>query len=561
MLFKPNDVFEVRVKKQDEKGAQQFWLPMSKAQAFIETHLPIHEQNERNVWVGIAPRRKVGDSAPLNHNALWVDFDATITELKEAQDAVAKAGLPNATMYVHSGNGIHGYWKLTHTALPQDVRPYAKGLHQSLPADATHDSSRVMRVPGSMNFKTNPPHKCSILVHDSENEYDLDSFPKVTHSPRIQAEETSQIEKPLSKEDFDLFVSAWVDGQKHNVAVGVAGYLRRVLYQSKATCMSNIAKIHSAAGYDWPDENLMKVVDDTYSQMFGKVGGLSVLRQYGIVPSVRSNFDFSFTERPKPKISIIDFKKELQPQEFWASGLIGPGMLSLWAAEPKTGKSYAIMQLGYALSQGQSLWGFDVPKAVRVLYFQGELSQGMVADRAISLFGKESLQDPRQFAITDKPDEVISLIETPEVLTDLAEHYDVVIVDPIAAFNSNDENSSVTVRETMSVFDSLKAQGKAVVLVHHTKKLQAHRDGSPVTPSFSDIRGSSAWFGAADAIALQYRVGSQGNTKVKFAFRAAPEREELLLYRRKGGGFTSERNEFVAENMPATLKIPTAKLN
>jgi hypothetical protein len=305
----------------------------------------------------------------------------------------------------------------------------------------------------------------------------------------------------------------------------------------------------------------MKVVEDTYSQMFAKVGGLSLLRQYGIVPSVRSNFEFSFKQPPSPKMSIIDFRKEIKPQEFWAEGLVGPGMITLWAAEPKTGKSYAVMQLGYALSRGESIWGFNVPKKVRVLYFQGELSQGMVADRALSLFGKESLTDPRQFAITDKPDEVISLIDTPEVLTDIAEHYDVVIVDPIAAFNSNDENSSVTVRETMSVFDSLKAQGKAVVLVHHTKKLQAHRDGSPVTPSFSDIRGSSAWFGAADAIALQYRVGSHGNTKVKFAFRAAPEREELMLYRREGGGFTSDRNQFVAEQMPATLKIPTAKLN
>jgi len=561
MLFKPGDIFEVRVKRQDERGAQQFWLSYSKVPAFLQTHLPIHADGKRNVWVGIAPRRKEGDSAPKEHNALWVDFDATITTLQEAHDAVADANLVQPTMYVNSGNGVHGYWKLKETKSPEEVNPYAKGVHGALPTDSTHDSSRVMRVPGSWNFKNDPPAECEIVSYYPEREYDLTEFPKIRHSPRITEEDTAKIEKPLSKEDFELFVSAWVDGQKHNVAVGVAGYLRRVLYQSKQTCLTNIGKIHQTAGHDWPDENLMKVVDDTYSQLFGKVAGLSKLREYGIVPSVRSSFEYKFATPAKPKIPIIDFSQDIEPQEFWAEGLVGPGMITLWAAEPKTGKSYAIMQLGHALAQGEDVWGFRVPKPVRVLYFQGELSRGMVADRAINMFGKESLLNPRQFAITDKPDEIISLIDNPEVLNDIAEYYDVVIVDPIAAFNSNDENSSVTVRETMSVFDSLKARGKAVILVHHTKKLQTGKGGAPLVPSFSDIRGSGAWFGAADAIALQYRVGTQGNTKVKFAFRAAPEREELMLYRRQGGGFISERSQYVAENTPATLKIPASKLN
>lgn len=561
MLFDPNDLFEVRVKRQDEKGAKQFWLPMNKVQAFLTTHLPIHADNQRNVWVGIAPRVKHGSSVPKHHHALWVDFDSTIKTLQEATDAVAESQLPEPTMYVSSGNGVHGYWRLKEIATPAEITPYAKGVHQVLPADATHDPTRIMRVPGSMNFKTDPPHECMILSYHPEREYNLTEFPRVQSAPQITEEVQSKIEKPLSKEDFELFVAGWIDGQKHSVAVGVAGYLRRVLYQTKATAMKNIQAIHEAAGYDWPDANLIKVVEDTYNQMFGKVAGLSKLREFGIVPSQRTAFEFKFKQPPKPKIPIIDFSKDIEPQEFWADGLVGPGMITLWAAEPKTGKSYAIMQLGHALSRGESIWGFKVPKPVRVLYFQGELSQGMVAERAISLFGKESLKNPRQFAITDKPDEVISLVETPEVLNDLAEHYDVIIVDPIAAFNSNDENSSVTVRETMSVFDALKAKGKAVILVHHTKKLPTGKGGVPVTPSFSDIRGSSAWFGAADAIALQYRVGTTGNTKVKFAFRAAPEREELLLYHRQGGGFTSDREQYVLENQPDTLKIPASKLN
>jgi RecA-family ATPase len=261
---------------------------------------------------------------------------------------------------------------------------------------------------------------------------------------------------------------------------------------------------------------------------------------------------------PKPKISIIDFSRDIGKQEFWMDGLIGPGMLTIWAAQPKSGKSFAVMQIGHSLSQGGDIWGFKVPKSVRVLYFQGELSQEMVADRAISMFGRRALADPRQFALTEKPKETISLVQHPEYLNDIAEHYDVVIVDPLSAFNSNDENSFTSVRETISVFDALKAKGKAVVIVHHTRKLATDREGNVVPPTSNDIRGSSAWFGAADAIAMQYTT-SDGHSKVKFTFRAAPERPTLKLYRQLNGGFTDNHETYLAET--TTLKIPQNFLN
>jgi RecA-family ATPase len=216
------------------------------------------------------------------------------------------------------------------------------------------------------------------------------------------------------------------------------------------------------------------------------------------------------------------------------------------------------MQIGHALSKGLPIWGFPVSKAVRVLYFQGELSEGMVADRAIEMFGKDALTNPRQFAITDKPEETISLVEHPEVLNDIAEDYDVIIVDPLSVFNSNDENSFTSVRETISVFDSLKAKGKAVLLVHHIRKVATDKEGNPMRPSFNDIRGSSAWFGAADAIAMQYS-SADDTSRVKFTFRAAPERPELVLYRRPTGGFTDSRSEYLATQ--STLRIPTSALN
>ena len=548
MLFRPGDVFEIRVKTPDERGAQQFWLPFEQRQKFTDIHIPIHEENNRHIWVGVAPRLRVGDATPVLHRALWVDFADTIRTLDQAQAEIERANLPPPTMLVNSGNGFHAYWRLAQDAKPEQVRPYSKGLHAAMSSDSTYDSARVMRVPGTLNPKTDPPTQSRIIAYDPERVYELTAFPRAEiHEAPVVGAKPRQMQ-PLSDADRDLFVTAWLPGQKHHMAVGVAGYLRKNLYHDRDSAKREIRRIHEAAGYSWEEDrgNLEKAVDDTYDQIFGKVAGLSKLEEFGVVPSVKDAFTFTIKARPKPKIEIIDFTQDIEPQEFWLDGLVGPGLLTLWAAEPKTGKSFAAMQMGYALASGTPLWDFDSDGQMHnVLYFQGELSRGMVYARARSMFGKNALMNSRRFAMTDKPHETISLVEHPEVLIDMAENYDVVIIDPISAFNSNDENSSTSVRETLSVFDRLKAAGKAVVLVHHTKKLQTDREGVPLPPSFSDIRGSSAWFAAVDAIALQYRTGDAGNTKVKFMFRAAPERPPLTLYRMEHGGFTHDRGMYL----------------
>ncbi len=559
VLFEPGDIFEVRTKSNSQKGASQFWLTYNKIGQFATTHLDIHKNHKRHVWVGVGPRDRVGSTNPVVNRVLWVDLDSSVTTSDRLEAALANSGLPEPTMVVWSGNGYHLYWKLSESLGSNQIRPYSMGVHSVLPADNTHDPTRVMRVPGSWNFKDEEnPSQCRILSHNPSLKYPLLLFPTVASSSPGTDMTSEPSPLVLSQADYDLFLSNWVEGQRHHMAVGVAGYLRKNLFYTKDQALSLVSKVHQDAGYPWPDSDLQMAVETTYTQPLGKVAGLSKLYELGVIPDVKDGFSVKLLMPKKQKMSLINFNREIKRQEFWMDGLIGPGMMSIWAAQPKSGKSFAVMQIGHALSQGHSLWGFYVPKAVRVLYFQGELSEGMVADRALSLFGHSALKDPTRFAITDKPDETISLVQHPEILNDLAEHYDLVIVDPLSAFNSNDENSFTSVRETLGVFDSLKARGKAVLVVHHTRKLATDREGNVVPPSFNDIRGSSAWFGASDAIAMQYTT-PDGNSRVKFTFRAAPERPQLTLFRQPNGGFTDNREEYLATI--TSLKIPMSHLN
>jgi hypothetical protein len=411
-----------------------------------------------------------------------------------------------------------------------------------------------MRVPGTINPKGGDSVPC-YLIEKNEHVYQLSDFPRATEDIHSGHEDSAPSTTPLSQEDKELFLSNWIDGQKHYMVLGVAGYLRKELNYSYVDALKTISDIHREAGYE-PDNTLIQDVKRTYELPWAKVSGSSQLYELGVIPKTKNSIGIRFfgTTPKKPKISIIDPRHDIKPQEFWIPGLVGPGLLTLWAAPPKTGKSFAVMQMAHALATGSDFYDMPTSGTRNVLYFQGELSQNMVMDRARSLFGHAMVRDPRRLAMTDKPDTVLSLVEHPEALMDLAGKYDVIIVDPISVFNTNDENSSTSVRATVSIFDQLKAQNKAVVLVHHTRKLPTNRQGEVQPPSMNDIRGSSAWFAAVDAIALHYRTGDAGNSKVRFRFRAAPDRDELTLYGLPQGGFTHHKEQYLETQ--ATMRVP-----
>jgi hypothetical protein len=79
--------------------------------------------------------------------------------LKALGKFIADAGLPKPTI-VHSGNGLHVYWVLTEELAPAAWRPLASGLKEAtrqhgFAVDPTvvTDSARVLRAPGTVNFK------------------------------------------------------------------------------------------------------------------------------------------------------------------------------------------------------------------------------------------------------------------------------------------------------------------------------------------------------------------------------------------------------------------------
>lgn len=119
-------------------------------------------RGSHNVFVGIAPRtREAGgrDAVGLVHVA-WVDID----------DAGAENSLeqfePTPTLIVASGSPghLHAYWALSDGIEPSDIEEINRALAERLGGDPTVvDAARVMRVPGTLNFKHDPPAEAQIV--------------------------------------------------------------------------------------------------------------------------------------------------------------------------------------------------------------------------------------------------------------------------------------------------------------------------------------------------------------------------------------------------------------
>lgn len=112
-----------------------------------------------DIYYGVLPRMcALGTKTACWSGAtLWIDID--LKDGLTSQEALEllkprNSGLPHPTLIVCSGNGLHGYWllnKATHDLpLLEDIN---RGIALCARGDSVSDCSRILRVPGTYNFK------------------------------------------------------------------------------------------------------------------------------------------------------------------------------------------------------------------------------------------------------------------------------------------------------------------------------------------------------------------------------------------------------------------------
>lgn len=144
---------EVRWRRPGSRWGQ-LWHDCRRTEALIESVLEIGAT--RDCFIGCGPRRSEhGGCAAIERVwALWADCDGS-----EAVQALA-AFEPAPAVVVRSGSGsnCHAYWPLRAPLSPDEAKTALRRLAHHLGADmAAAEPARILRPPGTRNFKTDPP--------------------------------------------------------------------------------------------------------------------------------------------------------------------------------------------------------------------------------------------------------------------------------------------------------------------------------------------------------------------------------------------------------------------
>ena len=168
-------------------GNYRQWLPCGK------TSIP-NLPTGKNICIGVATRKygEGGEASVVQIPALWVDIDpGKHRSISEEELLKLLEGFPlKPSMVVHSGGGRHGYWLLETPAGPADI-PTIRDINDRLAAhfhgDTVRDASRLLRLPGTMNVKYNPPRPARLLYAYPGILYQLSDFDFLPSTPQSHA--------------------------------------------------------------------------------------------------------------------------------------------------------------------------------------------------------------------------------------------------------------------------------------------------------------------------------------------------------------------------------------
>lgn len=140
----------------------------------------LHLHSSENVYFGVATRREPGGGSLANCvelHLLFCDIDFKNTSETEARSKLERFPL-KPSIVVASGNGLHIYFLLKEPldlqADAERARSLLRGLALALGGDlASAEPARILRVPGTLNHKYEPPRRVLVESFNPERRYNV----------------------------------------------------------------------------------------------------------------------------------------------------------------------------------------------------------------------------------------------------------------------------------------------------------------------------------------------------------------------------------------------------
>lgn len=268
---------------------------------------------------------------------------------------------------------------------------------------------------------------------------------------------------------------------------------------------------------------------------------------------------------------VVSLARAVREPPEWVLENLLPVGLTFLAAPPKAYKStlemgMACLVAGYQCSilpDGIGRIPKGGPEIGRAVGLSFEATAGELRWMIEEGLGVTPLRDDDSLMVF--PDPYDFRIDTPDGATKFVYWLDdihprMVFIDPLRDLHSLDEANSGDMNRMLRPLQKwAKANHAAVLVVHHTKK---PGEGFSGTQRANDMRGSSAFFGLADAI-LMMTPRDQMQVTLNATFKRAPGWEKVLTLGAYGAVSNTSDNESEMERRVYGLlmeQIKTAEI-
>lgn len=340
---------------------------------------------QADTWVSMATYSMPGESRSQKNAgrlcALWLDIDAhegskykSVADVKTAlNDFLHNTGLPKPSLLHCTGFGIHAIWTLTQAIPKSEWQPVAAKLQNltqrlNLGADPiTADAARILRVPGTMNFRNPDEPKQAELEETGLGHQEFDVITAAIDEALVKfPAEAKEHGKHVSAKKFDC------PETNENIALVKAMLAvinpdmpypewRDAVWSVAATgwdCSYDLARSWSAQGATW-DECAFNRLWDGFDESRGIGFGTLVYRAKqagytGPMPSKPQAQQF----KPSGRLVTV-CAADIKPEHVeWLVDQSFPlGMLAVIGGQPGLGKSQISINLAAGVTTGKGLPG------------------------------------------------------------------------------------------------------------------------------------------------------------------------------------------------------------
>lgn len=421
--------------------------------------------------------------------AVWLEHDNVTPEIEEKIRGFPLR--PSIVVQTSLSTKRHYYWILKEPLSKDEILKVERTnrmLAHYFGGDLNAcDASRVLRLPGTLNFKNKPPILCKVLEMIPNNQYQIDDF------EILPSGEGSK--PPVQKEWVDDLLKGVSKGERNSVATRLAGrYIAKGL--SLEETIAILTQWNSKNKPPLPGSELRSVVESVWKTHQRK-------NLHNSLSGIETNDDGELggesIETPQKKIETFQdlLEKEITPRDpIIGDGLIARKDFVIFSGPQKKGKSLASVNLAIQVARGHPWLGFDVHSPRRVGIVQQEIPEESLKERLekmlIHIDEKDFLD-----RITHLTCRGLKL-DSPQGLKELRHwldqaRVDLLIIDPLYQFHRGKENDPGDMSKVCQCLQDIALDYNCGVLLihHHGKPSQVEREGGDLHRGTSLLRDAT----------------------------------------------------------------------